>query len=706
MTSTTPASGRRTRSRFLIEGGSPHPLGATPDRDGVNFSIFSEHATAVELLVFDPGDLRLPIDAIELDPAVNKTFGFWHVYVRGVGHGHHYAYRVEGVHDASHRYDPEKVLIDPYVRGVNKTLWRRGDAAVPGDNLRSSLRGSVIDLLDYDWEGDRPLRRALSETVVYEMHVGGFTSSTTSGVAHPGTYSGVVEKIPYLKALGVTAVELLPVFDFDEDEIARTSPDGKPLRNYWGYSTGSFFAPHSGYCVTDGACSHIREFRDMVKALHKAGIEVILDVVFNHTTEGNHAGPIINFKGFDNCIYYILSPQDPHYYMDFTGTGNTVACNHPVVDKMIVDCLEYWVEEMHVDGFRFDEASILSRDVDGSPMQYPPVLWHIELSEKLADTKIIAEAWDAAGLYQIGYFPGFRWAEWNGRFRDDVRRFVRGDPGLVGTVASRIGGSSDIYQPTGHLPINSVNFVTCHDGFTLNDLVSYDHKHNDANGEGNRDGMDDNMSWNCGVEGETDDPGVRSLRRRQIKNFATLLFLSQGVPMIMAGDEVCRTQHGNNNAYCQDNELSWFDWRLADDNADMLRFWQRIIEFHRAHPLLHHARFLSGQVADTGRREVEWHGCLVGQPGFDDPWSRVLAMTLNDTLREQPSIHLIMNMEDRELSFQLPRPSGQRWTRVVDTSRESPRDIVDPGAEEPLPGDEYRVAARSVVVLISDQRWS
>ena len=384
----------------------------------------------------------------------------------------------------------------------------------------------VIDISDYDWEGDRPLNQPMNEMVIYEMHVGGFTRHPSSGVGHPGTFSAIIEKIPYLKELGITAVELLPVMEFDRKEVLRMKPDGSgPLTNYWGYSTVSFFAPESSYCVSPEQGAHVREFRDLVKALHRAGIAVILDTVFNHTSEGNHLGPTINFKGFCNEIAYHLTPSDRQYYMDYSGCGNTVNCNHPIVQKFILECLEFWVKQMHVDGFRFDEGSILSRGEDGVPMVHPPVIWSIELSESLLDAKIIAEAWDAAGLYQIGYFPGYRWAEWNGRFRDDIRRFVRGDPGLVAAVASRIAGSADIYQASGHLPINSINFVTCHDGFTLNDLVSYNAKHNEANGEDNRDGINDNLSWNCGVEGETDDPAVEALRSRQIRNFAAILLL-------------------------------------------------------------------------------------------------------------------------------------------------------------------------------------
>jgi len=445
---------------------------------------------------------------------------------------------------------------------------------------------------------------------------------------------------------------------------------------------------------------HVREFRDMVKALHKAGIEVILDMVFNHTSEGNHQGPVMSFKGFENSDYYHLVESDRQYYMDYTGCGNTVNCNHPLVDKFIVECLEFWVREMHVDGFRFDEGSILSRGEDGAPMVHPPVIWHIELSEELADTKVIAEAWDAAGLYQIGYFPGYRWAEWNGRYRDDVRRFVKGDGGLIDDIASRISGSSDIYQSSGHLPINSVNFINCHDGFTLNDLVSYNEKHNDANGEGNRDGNDTNDSWNCGVEGPTDNPDIEEFRNRQVRNFATILLLSQGVPMIVAGDEVRRTQHGNNNAYCQDNDLSWFDWSLTEKNTELLRFFQQMIAFRKTHPAVHRSRFFTGETNARGLADITWHGCLLNAPGWNDPNSHILAYTVGG-FGDDADIHVMLNMDSADLDFELPAVAGRSWHRAVDTSLPSPDDIAEPGSELAISGASYRVNTHSAVVLIS-----
>jgi isoamylase len=690
-----------SKAVFLVEKGSPHPLGAVPDRSGVNFSLFSENATGVDLLLFEEHDDPAPFQVIQLNPNVNKTFHFWHVYVRGLRPGSHYAYRVDGPSEPrdGHRFNKRKVLIDPFARGNTDALWRRGDACGPDDNLATSMRSVVIDPTNYDWEGDRPLNRPIEDSIIYELHVRGFTRSLSSSVRHPGTFLGIVEKIPYLKALGVTAVELLPVFDFDETAVLRTV-DGTPLTNYWGYSTMGFFAPQSAYCVAPEDGAHLREFRDMVKALHRAGIGVILDVVFNHTDEGNHQGPVFTFKGVDNRVFYLLVPSERQYYLDYTGCGNTFNCNHPIGQKLILECLRYWVREAHVDGFRFDEGSVLSRGEDGMPSAHPPVVWQIELDDELANTKVIAEAWDAAGLYQVGHFPGDRWAEWNGRYRDDIRRFIKGDPGLIGAVASRLAGSADIYQARGQLPVNSINFVTCHDGFTLNDLVSYNAKHNEGNGEGNRDGIDNNLSWNCGVEGSTTDPTVDALRIRQIKNFATMLLLSRGVPMFVAGDEIRRTQKGNNNAYCQDNEISWVDWSLVDKHGDMLRFWKRMIEFRKSHAALRGRNFFSGAVNARGLPDVAWHGCKLNLPGWSDPNARALGMTLGG-VGDEPDIHVMLNMFWESLGFQIPVADGRRWFKVIDTAQPSPHDIVDPGDEVVVRGDVCPVQGRSVVVLVS-----
>jgi isoamylase len=689
---------------FDTEPGRPHPLGATVDKEGVNFSVFSRNATAVELLLFAKHDDVQPIQIIRLEPAANQTFYFWHVYVKGLTPGAHYAYRVDGpqdLHGKGFRFSRDKVLVDPYALGNTKALFNRDDAVGPADNLTTSMRSVVIDVHDYDWEGDQPLRRPMKDMVIYEMHVAGFTRHPCSEVKHPGTFSGVIEKIPYLKELGITAVELLPVMQYDNKEKLREALDGSgPLHNFWGYSTVNFFAPEDSYCVSPEQGDHLHNFRNMVKALHRANIAVILDVVFNHTNEGNHLGPTFNLKGFANEIYYHLVEHDRQYYMDYSGCGNTVNCNHPIVEKFIVDCLEFWVREMHVDGFRFDEGSILARGQDGTPLVYPPVVWNIELSEGLLDTLIIAEAWDAAGLYQIGYFPGYRWAEWNGRFRDDIRRFVKGEPGIVGAVAARLAGSADIYQSSGHLPINSVNFVSCHDGFTLNDLVSYNDKHNEANGEGNRDGINDNLSWNCGWEGATDDLAIDALRERQIKNFAAILMLSRGVPMFVAGDEVRRTQKGNNNAYCQDNEISWFDWGLTEKNRSLLRFWKLLIAA-RPHFLAGRpGRFFKGEINERGLPDVAWHGTQLNKPGWNDPNARCLAYTLGG-FEGESDLHAVLNMYWDALDFEVPVVSGRHWYRIVDTARPSPEDIVDTARQVPIDEGLVRVEGRSVLVLLS-----
>jgi isoamylase len=686
---------------YSVEPGHPHPLGATLTAEGVNFSLFSGNATNVELLLFQAHDDPQPSQVIALDPYENKTFHFWHVHVRGLKPGAHYAYRVDGPHDlaAGRRFNRNKVLIDPYARGNTNDLWKRADACGPEDNVATSMRSVVIDPSTYDWEGDRPLDLPIEDSIIYETHLAGFTKSPTAGSAHPGTFRGLIEKIPHLKELGVTAVELLPVFDFDETDVLR-QVNGQSLKNFWGYSTMGFFAPQSAYCVNPQAGNHLDEFRDMVKALHQAGIEVILDVVFNHTDEGNHLGPMFCFKGIDNRAYYYLAPGDRQFYYDYTGCGNTFNCNHPIAQKLIVESLRYWVGEGHVDGFRFDEGSVLARDENGMPVTHPPVVWQIELDDDLMDSKVIAEAWDAAGLYQIGGFPGDRWSEWNGRYRDDIRRFVRGEAGIVGAVATRIAGSSDLYQAQGETPTNTINFVTCHDGFTMNDLVSYNVKHNDANGEGSRDGINDNLSWNCGLEGVTDDPEVEALRTRQVKNFATILMLSRGVPMILAGDEFRRTQRGNNNAYCQDNELSWIDWSLPEKNAGLLRFWKRIIDFRKRHVVVRKNRFFGEAVNERGMPEVAWHGCRLNSPGWSDPDARVLAFTLAGFYGEA-DLHVMMNMYWEILDFDVPPLAGRYWYLAVDTAEASPNDIADPGDEVQYFGESYPVKGRSIAVLVS-----
>ncbi|HVK10883.1 MAG TPA: glycogen debranching protein GlgX, partial [Gemmataceae bacterium] len=550
--------------------GRSSPLGATVADGGANFSLFSRTAAGVELLFFDREGDAVPSRVVRLDPVTNRTYHYWHAFVPGVRPGQLYGYRVHGPSEPAKglRFDPAKVLLDPYGRGmVIPPNYDREAARREGDTAATAMKSVVVDPAAYDWEGDAPLRLPSARTVIYEMHVRGFTRHPNSGVKEQlrGTYAGLTEKIPYLKDLGVTAVELLPVFAFDP----QACPPG--VVNYWGYQPVSFFAPHPQYSSRRDPLGPVDEFRDMVKALHRAGIEVILDVVFNHTAEGGHDGPTLGFRGIDNPNYYILE-QGGARYADYTGCGNTLNANHPVVRRMIVDSLRYWVTEMHVDGFRFDLASILARDSAGRVLPNPPVLWDIESDPALAGTKLIAEAWDAAGLYQVGSFVGDAWKEWNGRFRDDVRDFFRGEPGAVRRLADRLVGSPEVYGHKAREAEQSVNFVTCHDGFTLNDLVSYNDKHNEANGVQNRDGANDNKSWNCGAEGPTADPAIEALRNRQVKNFHAVTLLSIGLPMMLMGDEVRRTQGGNNNFYCHDSEANWFDWSLVEAHADVHRF--------------------------------------------------------------------------------------------------------------------------------------
>jgi len=671
--------------------------GASARPEGVNFCVFTRFAVSVELLLFERADSKAPFQVIPLDPRFNRTFFFWHVLVEGLRPGIYYAWRAAGPADTALsgcRFDQQKVLVDPWGTTVDDRLWDRERAKLPGDNAASSIRAQVVGG-DYDWEGDVPLHIPLHEAIIYEMHVGGFTRHPSSGATHPGTFAAVIEKIPYLRELGITHVELMPVMAFDAQDVPpKTASLG--LENYWGYSTHSFYAPHPGYSLDPARARD--EFRAMVKALHRAGIGVILDVVFNHTAEGGPDGPVINFKGLGNEIFYHLDPIDRRRYRDFTGCGNTVNCNHPLVTRFLIDCLQYWVREMHVDGFRFDLASALARGEDGKPQYHAPFLWTTELSPVLGKAHIIAEAWDAAGLYQVGDFPGFRWGEWNGRYRDVVRSFVRGDKGLIGEVASRIAGSSDLYAHRGRLPTNSINFVTCHDGFTLYDLVSYDRKHNHANGENNRDGHDHNLSWNCGVEGQTEDPAILELRRRQARNFIAILMLSQGVPMLLAGDEVLRTQHGNNNCYCQNNAYSWLDWDLTERNRDMLVYTRAMIVLRRRHPTLRRQRFLTGE-PDPGQtiKDVTWHGVDLGEPGWADDDASVLAFTLSGTSADEPVLHAMINMGEQPGDFAVPEIPGVGWRLAVDTGRAP---WVFESQEQPsVDKPRYRVGARSLAVL-------
>jgi glycogen operon protein len=679
---------------FGFERGHPLPLGATVERGGINFAIFSRHATAVTLVLHLPGSAEA-IAAFPLDPKRNRTGDVWHAFVAGLDPGVEYAYRMEGPVSVRHRFDPLVCLADPYAPALNgRRVWGDGNTEPP-----DAFRRALIVSRDHDWELDQPINRPLADSVVYELHVRGFTQDASSGVSRPGTFRGLTEKIPYLLDLGITAVELLPVTEFDELDNDRVNPDdGSDLRNLWGYHPLSFFAPKAGYAADAGPGSEVSEFKDMVKALHAAGIEVLLDVVYNHTGEGDHRGPTYSLKGIDNGTYYMLAGDGS--FMNFSGCGNTVNCNHPYVRRFILDSLRYWVTEMHVDGFRFDLASILGRGQNGHVLSSPPLLEQIAGDPVLAGTKLIAEAWDAAGLYQVGRFPNWgRWAEWNGRFRDDIRRFVRGDPGTVGSLATRLAGSSDLFQ-SGREPGHGINFVTSHDGFTLADLVSYNDKHNAANGEGNRDGDSHNLSWNCGVEGPAADPEVQSLRERQVRNFAALLLLSRGVPMILAGDEMGRTQGGNNNAYCQDNRTSWLDWGLLKTNRSLYRFFKLLIEFRKAHELLRHDSFV---VRDGLGPEISWHGFRLGEPDWGGG-SRSLAMHLSGYTRQgrADDIFLIANAHWEPHHFALPTLDHRRWCRFVDTARGGDDAICGPGSLEPL-GEQhhYRVERRSVIVLVA-----
>ena len=679
--------------------GRSFPLGATLSAEGANFSVFSKHATGIDLLLFDSVDDDRAKRVISIDPATNRTYHYWHVFVPGVKAGQIYAYRVRGTFDPASgmRFDPAKVLVDPYGRGaVVPKNYSRAAARDKGDNAAIAIKSVVTNPHAYDWGGDAPPKRPSSQTIIYEMHVRGFTCHPGSGVTEKsrGTFAGLIEKIPYLKELGITAVELMPVFLFD-------SQDAPPSRvNYWGYAPVSFFAPHPAYSSRQDPLGPLDEFRDTVKALHREGIEIILDVVFNHTAEGDHDGPTLSFRGFDNPTYYILE-QDRSRYANYSGTGNTLNANHPIVRRMILDSLRYWVKEMHVDGFRFDLAAILKRDESGQLMPNPPVLWDIESDPELAGTKLIAEAWDAAGLYKVGSFIGDSWREWNGRFRDDVRSFFRGEKNSVQHFTDRLLGSPAIYGHEEREAEQSVNFVTCHDGFTLNDLVSYDRKHNEANGENNRDGANDNRSWNCGVEGPTDDPGVEKLRNRQVKNFLTITMLSVGMPMLLMGDEVRRTQLGNNNTYCQDNETSWFDWTLLTKHADILRF----VTLLNARRVLRDAEPERHRVSlNQLLRGVNlgWHGVKLNQPDWSE-CSHSIAFTV-EICEEELLFHVILNAYWEPLDFELPRlgRAGENpWRRWIDTALDFPHDILELERAESVSGYAYRAESRSVVILVS-----
>jgi isoamylase len=684
--------------------GSPFPLGAScvdsyaGFAGGVNFSVYSKHATGIDLLLFDSPAAPEPSAILSLDPLHHRTYHYWHAFVAGLKEGQVYAFRVRGPYEPSRglRFDAEKVLLDPYGRCVaNVPNYDRGIASLPGTTMGTSMRSVVTDTRRYDWGDDRPPRRPFHDTVIYEMHVKGFTANPNSGVpeGRRGTYLGLIEKIPYLLDLGVTAVELLPVFQFDPEEAAVGH------HNYWGYAPVSFFAPHQGYS-TDASepLRALDEFRDMVKALHAAGIEVILDVVYNHTAEGSLLGPTLGLRGFANETYYLHEKGDRSRYADYSGCGNTLNANHSIVRRMILDSLRFWVQEMRVDGFRFDLASILSRDENGQPLENPPVLWDIESDPGLAGAKLIAEAWDAAGLYQVGRFVGDSWKEWNGVFRDDVRAFLRGDNGTITKIPERLLASPDIYAASGREPERSINFVTCHDGFTLNDLVSYSEKHNEENGHDNTDGTNDNRSWNCGAEGPTDDPAIEAIRNRQVKNFLALNLLSMGTPMIYMGDEVRRTQHGNNNAYCHDAEWVWFDWSLLEKHADIHRFVRRLIAWRRRHEL--RPRTVRSLLQVIEGHHIRLHGVKLDEPDLGETSHAIALGAWHPDAGEE--IHVILNSYWEKLDFQLPPMNvGEAvpWRRIIDTSLSSPFDLCSFDEAPVIESLTYPAGPRSIVLL-------
>jgi glycogen operon protein len=692
-----------------VRSGVPFPLGAHPRRNGVNFAIFSRHAWGVRLDLFDHREDALPARSIILDAARNKTGDIWHVWLEGIKPGQLYGFRLAGRYapDEGYRFNPSKLLLDPFATAIEPLPGRDSRLAVgydPSspdkdlslgdfDNAATAAK-CVITHEDFDWQGDQPLRLPWTSTVLYELHVRGYTVDPSSGVRFPGTYRGLIEKIPYLKDLGVTAVELMPVQEFNELDSRSVDPTtGERLRNFWGYDPVSFFAPKASYSSVREQGAQVLEFKEMVLAFHRAGLEVILDVVFNHTGEGDELGPTVSFRGIDNLIYYWLA-DDPRYYRDFTGTGQTVNVTHPVVRDLVLDALRYWVMEMHVDGFRFDLASVLGRDPRGRVLANAPLLERIAEDPILRDAKLIAEAWDAAGAYQVGWFSEQRWAEWNGHFRDDVRRFWRGDGGMVGAFASRLCGSADLYSGSGKGPECSINLVTCHDGFTLNDLVSFAGKRNDANGEGNRDGADENYSANYGVEGHTDDPVIESIRRRQIKNLLLTLAISRGVPMLLGGDEFRRTQQGNNNAYCQDNETSWVDWSLCPRNGELVRFTREVLALRRVHSVLRREAFYL-------ERDIQWFDPAGTGPDWRNAEEKRLACLIRGV--DGPDLYLMFNADAEPMQFVLP-PRAVPWLLAVDTAQPSPDDVRAPGEERALedPGD-YRVESRSCVVLVTSR---
>ena len=673
--------------------GRPRPFGATVVEGGINFSVFSSHATACTLVLFRIGGKK-PLVEIPI-PEVFRTGHVYAVTVFDLDYKTiEYGFRFDGPWDPQngHRFNRQHILLDPYAKYIGgRDIW----GAVPDKNDIYPHRARVyVD--DFDWGNDRQLDIPIEDLIIYEMHLRGFTAHPSSKVQNPGTFAGAIEKIPYLKELGVNCIELMPIFEFDELANKYISPQtGEALVNYWGYNPIGFFAPKSNYAAGSAFGTSPRELKTLVKECHRSGIEVWLDVVFNHTAEGNEKGPVLSYRGIDNKTYYLLDGDGGYY--NFSGTGNTFNCNHPIARVLLLDCLRYWVSEYHIDGFRFDLASSMGRDRDGIPLSNPPLLEALAHDPILAKSKLIAEAWDAGGLYQVGSFPAYgRWAEWNGRYRDDLRQFVKGDPGKVGDIAARIQGSPDIYAERG--PRASINFVTCHDGFTLRDLVSYQRKHNYANGEYNYDGADDNHSWNCGHEGETAQPAVNALRLRQTKNFLSILMVSQGVPMLLMGDETGQSKGGNNNSYCHDSPLNWFDWRRLVTYQSLYRFTRTLIQFRKRHPILRRRAWFQYHDIGGGYPDISFHGRQLWQPNWGHE-AHELAFLL---CHPDDMIYVIMNVYWETQYFDLPPlPAGSRWHTAVNTMLASPQDCHPPGDEPPLQNQrQIMVGARSVVILV------
>ena len=683
-----------------LRAGRPYPFGAMVVGNMVNFSVYSRYATECTLVLFHNH---------EEEPFIEipffKEFRLGNVFsmiIYDLDYENiEYGYRMDGPFCPAegHRFDKSKILLDPYAKLiVGRDVWGKQ----PNWDSLYQYRARVV-LADFDWENDMPLETPVNDLIVYEMHVRNFTCGAASGVKHRGTFAGIVEKIPYLLELGVNCVELMPIHEFDEFENYRPSPvDGHPLYNLWGYSNVGFFAPKAAYASSGRFSMQVDELKNLVKRLHANGIEVILDVVFNHTAEGDQRGPYISYRGIDNKTYYMLTPDGSYY--NFSGCGNTLNCNNPNVRDMIVESLRYWVTDYHIDGFRFDLAAILGRDQNGNPMSNPPLLESLAHDPILGKTKLIAEAWDAGGLYQVGSFPSWgRWAEWNGKFRDSIRRFLKSDPNVLGDVKERIIGSPDLYASQKRGIKASVNFVTAHDGFTLMDLVSYNDKHNEANGDDNRDGASHNNSWNCGWEGPTDDPAINRLRHQQVKNAITMLMVSQGIPMVLSGDEMGNSQQGNNNAYCQDNEIAWLDWNDLDRNADIFRYFKQIIKFRRLHKVLRYDDHLSHcDYRNLGYPDFSWHGVKAWQPesGYNN---LTAAFMLNGKYADNDDfIYVAMNMHWEMHGFELPQlPEGMAWHIFANTGMEVPEDIFEPGEEPVIENQrEVLVGARAIIILV------